>query len=283
MHWYRSWQRYRSWWPQRPARDLQAGNRSRTAAQKLCRCDITISTLDACVSTGSTSVSVIVPLSVPEMCRLAINVHSSAKVMMMRQSTFLGILNQPTLSTLWSFLQEIWLHLILVLRELIWEFLLMIIKNKTRFVNLLKAVCNNNEHVCDTLSVSANNLRRKSRSWGKTDGHPIILPVSILLSSHFEAQDRILKCHFFSPMCDWGNEESLSSQPFGVYRKPDWNLENIDRENSFSHFLSESVSNGSTPSLHPRWVTPSQIFTEGGWWTRLGDPQSPTPHPQKMT
>ena len=35
-------------------------------------------------------------------------------------------------------------------------------------------------------------LLRKSRSWGKTDGHPIILP-------HFQAQDRILKCQFF----DW--------------------------------------------------------------------------------
>ena len=165
MQWYRSWQRYRSWWPQRSARDLQAGNRSRTAAQKLFRCDITISTLDACVSTGSTSVSVIVPLS--EMCKLAISVHSSSKVMMMRQSTFLGILNQPTLSTFWSFLQEIWLHLILVLRELIWEFLLMIIKNKTRFVNLLKAVCNNNEHVCETLSVSANNPPQEIKIVGK--------------------------------------------------------------------------------------------------------------------
>ena len=97
----------------------------------------------------------------------------------------------------------------------------MIIKNKTRFVNLLKAVCNNNEHVCETLSVSANNPPQEIKIVGeKTDGHPIILlPVS----------------------------------------NPGWDFK--------------------MPVIFFQCV----IFTEGGWGTRLGDPQSPTPHPQKMT
>ena len=66
----------------------------------------------------------------------------------------------------------------------------MIIKNKTSFINLLKAVCNNNEHVCETLSVSANNHPQEIKIVGEK------LTV-ILLSSQFQAQDRILKCHFF--------------------------------------------------------------------------------------